>query len=300
MARRQYPSDLARLRVRPHVKVHLTTRSHHRTAEAWADPEMRGMIVGLWQLAAEAFAGKTGDTVTLNRSDIAWISGRHRRDVALTSLQRLANVMGYSLRLRGDVAEITIRNFAKKQGFDSATSVATPRTTPTSDSDSDSDSEEEKKESARGLAPPPPAAPLALVPDPPPRAKSREPRGLTEPPERLSDADRSALASWARSAATRGSIPALSPDDLLRAEAITLDWARSNGKRKRDWQATIRNAIREGWALRRAPSATTSSGPDRAYHRPFEPFVPPPPPTEAELAELERARADFARKRGRG
>lgn len=175
MPRERYASDDARLKVRPHVKVHLTTRSHARTVGAWSDPEMRGMIVGLWQLAAEAFAGRTADTVHLGITDVAWITGKRRRDVALTSLQRLADVMGYSLELRGDVAVIQIRNFSKKQGFNSAARGVTPAAPPPSDSDSDTDTHTEGREESA------PAETASAAPPAPKAKRPREPKPI--PPE---------------------------------------------------------------------------------------------------------------------
>lgn len=142
----RFRSDEVRLKVRPHVKVHLTARSHRRTAKIFADPEKRGILLGLWLAAGEAFAGKTADTVTLTRADLTFITGRRLLDPGRTSLQGVCDLIGYSLQPDGDLTVITVRNFAKKQGWHPAKRGVTPRTPPPSESDSDTDTE---KKSAR-------------------------------------------------------------------------------------------------------------------------------------------------------
>lgn len=75
------------------------------------------------------------------------------------------------------------------------------------------------------------------------RAK-RAPLALTDPPSELSLEQRKKL--------VRDLLedrPGLTVESVSRAERAVFDWARSNGKRKRDWLATVRNALRDGWAL---------------------------------------------------
>jgi hypothetical protein len=116
------------------------------------------MIVGLWQVAAEAFAGQTEDVVHLGRAEVAWITGRHRRDAALTSLQRLCDVMAYSLERRGEVVAIHVRNFAKKQGFNSAHRGA--HSAHSAPSELRRPNSEHRRPSERSAAPAAPHAPL--------------------------------------------------------------------------------------------------------------------------------------------
>lgn len=78
------------------------------------------------------------------------------------------------------------------------------------------------------------------------RAPRSSVSGPTDPPERLSDDDRRALATWAHEKGLN-----LSNAMLLRAEEAVLDWARSKGSRKKSWLATVRNGIRDGWAIGR-------------------------------------------------
>ncbi len=242
MPRQRYESDDARLKVRPHVKVHLTTRSHARTVGPWADPEMRGMIVGLWQLAAEAFAGRTSDTVHLSASDVSWITGRRRRDVALTSLQRLANVMGYSLELRGDVAVIQIRNFSKKQGFNSASRGVPPATPPPSDSDSESDTERREEPVAEAA----PAERSREVRKPRSRRASS---ARTAAPEVLDALILGELQRWCREHEDPG-IRKREPAVPQLVE-LCFDHHRAKGTLAADWGATARTWIRNDLAFAR-------------------------------------------------
>ena len=66
----------------------------------------------------------------------------------------------------------------------------------------------------------------------------------SDPPDQLCDEDHNSLVLWALK-----HHPELSEAELLEAAEIVFDWARSSGKQKCSWVATIRNAIRLGWAL---------------------------------------------------
>jgi hypothetical protein len=127
MPRDRYPSDDRRLRQRPHVKVHLSWPTHPRYGRAYADRDIRAIVLGVWMLAARAHASATGDRVTLGPDQIAETCACRRPDVALTWLRRACHVMGWSLEYDGHVAVIEVRNFARKQGFDSARRGVTPR-----------------------------------------------------------------------------------------------------------------------------------------------------------------------------
>lgn len=159
MSRPRYPSDEARLRTRPHVRVHLTVATHQKTAEVWSDLELRAMLVELWRLAREAHANKTGDRVCLTPAAVRSITGRERHHIGIVALQRLCDAMGYDLAPAGTEVSptrhgvgtgsargahgvgtggsppihraravlVTVRNFAKKQGLDSVDRGAAPR-----------------------------------------------------------------------------------------------------------------------------------------------------------------------------
>lgn len=117
MARPRYPSDDARQRIKPHVRIHHSITNHPRFAAIVADSDLFAMLVRLWLVASQKGAAHTGDQLTLSRADVAWITARLRRDMALTSLSRLAHVAAYSLRHDGDITVIHVRNFAKKQNI---------------------------------------------------------------------------------------------------------------------------------------------------------------------------------------
>lgn len=108
----------------------------------------------------------------------------------------------------------------------------------------------------------------------PPRAP-RSAVGRTPPPDSLAPKDQARLDAWALEHGH-------SPAQVARATETVLDWARSNAKTKADWVATIRNAMRDGWAL-----TSTNSPPPRPSETPFEPFPEQPDRTSEEEAELQ-------------
>ncbi len=148
--RPEYPSDEARRKNKPAVRVHHSLRNHPRYASIAADPRSRGMLIGLWMIASERHASKTADTVTLNHGDVIWITGTDKVGPGVQALLQLCYRMGYEVARGGGTVAVTIRNFARKQGFDSAargvgaeTYSATPHP---SESESESESEKKKKE----------------------------------------------------------------------------------------------------------------------------------------------------------
>ena len=121
MARPRYPSDDRKLRQRPHVKIHLSTRSHLRYGHVFDDPASRGIVWGLWLLAVQYHAPQTSDEVTLGTGDLVWLTGRTHRASALSALRVLCECMGYAMRIDCNRVVVKIRNLSRKQGFSSAT-----------------------------------------------------------------------------------------------------------------------------------------------------------------------------------
>lgn len=146
MSRPRYPSDEKRLKMRPHVKVHLTVATHPKTAAVWANPRLRGMLVELWRLAEEAFAGRRGGQLTLTAGPLQSLTGASKAPRAIHYATTLFDLLGYKWTRNGDVLTVTIRNFDRKQHGNSADSGATPRTPSASYSDSDSDTDTEEEE----------------------------------------------------------------------------------------------------------------------------------------------------------
>lgn len=120
MARPKYPSDERRAKQRPHAKVHLSIRSHPRYAKVFADPEARGIVVGLWVLAVQYHAAKTGDRVTLGAGDLVWLTGRTQVAHAERALRALCARMQYPVSGDRHCLVVDVRNLKRKQGFDSA------------------------------------------------------------------------------------------------------------------------------------------------------------------------------------
>ncbi len=127
MARKRYPSDDKRRKQRPHVKVHLSIRSHPRYAEVFEDPELRGIWLGLLLLGVQYHAAKTDNIVSLGLSDLVWCTGRAQRVHAECALNGLCVRMGWTVRQVGKRWEVHLRNLEDKQGFGSATPPVAPR-----------------------------------------------------------------------------------------------------------------------------------------------------------------------------
>ena len=105
------------VRVRPHAKLHVSLRHHSKTAVMFADNDMLAMYTRLLLLGIERFAARNDGKFHIHWRELGEISGKHRRDVAEKSLQRLADLTPTCAEPAGDLWEITIPNFAKKQGF---------------------------------------------------------------------------------------------------------------------------------------------------------------------------------------
>lgn len=121
-----FPSDEIRKKVKPHVRVHLSIQNHPRTVSMYEDNDMLATWLRLMVLASDRGAAHTGDWIALNRTDLQAVSGRRRADVALTFVERLADVLGWLRERRGNVIAIQIRNFAKKQNITPRACGATP------------------------------------------------------------------------------------------------------------------------------------------------------------------------------
>ena len=84
--------------------------------------------------------------------------------------------------------------------------------------------------------------------------RERKPQTKAQPtpfPDDTTDLE-AGVRAWVREHSEHSSV------SVPRALEIVGDWARSNAKRKTDWLATVRNAIRQGWAI-----PQTAGAPDR-------------------------------------
>ncbi len=131
LARQKFPSDENRRKTRPHVKVHLTCRSHERYGHVFEKLEDRAIVWGLWFLGVQYNAPRNGNRVTLGHGDLTWLTGRAEWAHALRALRALCARMQYPVSAQGRRVTVTIRNLQRKQGFDYALrSVATHTTHP--------------------------------------------------------------------------------------------------------------------------------------------------------------------------
>jgi len=206
--------------------------------EGWDDNQIATCIRLLAHLntrwAREGRSSEEACGSRLDRGDVAKITGKHRADVALTSLQRLADVTSMSLRVDGKVIEI---NWPKYAIFQELRTLETPLNNP-------------------------PVAPSAPSPSPSPSPspdkdipasqKTQEPeaskRGTrqgkkTVCPERLDPEDRDRLIEWA---ATNFR---LTRPQVVHAWQSVKAWALTNDHRRVDWVMVTQGAIRKGWAL---------------------------------------------------
>lgn len=241
MARQRYPSDEARVKTRPHVRVHLSARSHRRTGEVFQDVELRGMLVGLWMVAQAAYAGRTGNVVLLDRSQVMWIAGRAQFTPALRALHALCARMEYAVSAHGALTSVHIRNFEQKQHPDSAGRGARSATPHPSYSEDEAEADSEafsdtgsqtsrESEGERG----------STAPAAPPPAPARPKRSaLTEAPDVLTGEQMDDLRLWCE-----GAFPSL-VDRLPDLVDGCLDWHRSNGRTRRNWTATFRSWVRK-------------------------------------------------------
>jgi len=223
--RPRYPSDDKRLRQRPHVKIHLSVRTHRKTVGHFDGAEFRGQFLALMMVAAEAFAGRAGGKLHLGPADIAWISGKRRPDVASTSVQRLLNVLEYSFERRGDVIVTSIPKFSKKQGYGSADGGGTPRSPETP-----------KEPKNQGTKEP-------NIDSPAPRSAERSVSskgGLTTFPKDTTEIEDGLHRWWLKH-------PEHGPPNITHAIDKARDWAEGKGHKRKSWLAVIRNGVRDGW-----------------------------------------------------
>lgn len=87
-------------------------------------------------------------------------------------------------------------------------------------------------------------------------------RQPTDPPDALDPSELASLRAWCQ---RKGFTEA----HLQRAIEIVFDWARSNGKRKHSWPATIRNAMlpqngKDAWV---GPDVAVTPSPQQTYVR---------------------------------
>ena len=117
MARPQYPSDLKKLKTRPHTKVHHSLHNHRKTAARWGDPVFRGQLVGLFDVATRAYSSRIfGGELQLGSSDLRFISGKSQGPAAFRIVIELLRIMEYDYEIRTKAGEKYTR---KQRGSES-------------------------------------------------------------------------------------------------------------------------------------------------------------------------------------
>lgn len=140
------------------------------------------------------------------------ITGKHRADIAATSLRHLADITSISVRYDGDIASISWPKYAEFQAVAFRESPAPSPITKTS----------------------------------PRREKKRDTASASRPsvcPEDLPEREAVQASEW-------GTAKGFTPDQMAYAWERVRDWARSKQIMRVDWVATLRNAMTDGWALK--------------------------------------------------
>ena len=216
-------------RTKPSVRVHLSVAHHPKTAGLWATAQGRCVIVETLRLAAERFAGKRGNRIQLLPLDRLSIAVEHDLEAADAALRSVYSELGWGIRefQSGVRWEVSIRNFARKQGFHSEASDTIRGVSRTrnlaSDSYSDSYSYSESDTGKK-------------------RSRKRSPS--VSCPEELSPEQRTRIRAWAAA-----QTPPIRDGALGPAWERFRDWALSDDHKRRDWEATFRGALGKGWCL---------------------------------------------------
>ena len=234
MARPRYPSD-DRRRQRPHVKVHLSWPTHPHYAHAYADLQTRAIVVGIWLEAARAHAARTSDRVTLTGGLACSVTGASRLRDARVRLASACLAMGYELawsergdRVRAASATITLRNFAKKQGF----TPRTPRGVNAELRVAPSASEEPKNRGVGVGTPTPTEEPSTG--ERTPRKPRSAPVRRTTAPEVLPPVDQARVLAWAADV-----LPRVRPEEIEARIEQALGYYRREGQSFVAWADAV-------------------------------------------------------------
>ena len=137
-------------RTKPHAKIHISVAHHPRTEAVWSDPRLRGMLVEVWRLAMERYAGKTNDTVGLRPLDRLSISGESTLIDADRSLVLLFRTLKYRVRKYPNRWDVHIRNLAEKHGFSVQESTDDKQQNGTHKKEERREKKEERREKKEG------------------------------------------------------------------------------------------------------------------------------------------------------
>lgn len=120
MPRPEYPSDEKRRKNKPAVRVHHSVESHPRMAAIYGDNDLLATWLRIMIASSKAHIGKTGDRLTITRSAAAPLGGRETTAGGRRHLLAVAAALSWEVRETPTSITIGVRNFARKQGFDSA------------------------------------------------------------------------------------------------------------------------------------------------------------------------------------
>src|SRR5262245_40782872 len=156
------------------------------------------------------------------------VTGCQRFASARSRLSQCAGAVSLAVSQSGDKTTVRWPKWADFQGLQTRESPESRPRVALSETPPHTHTQEEKKE----REPAPPGASIS------PRV-----RGLSPPPEALSDEEMRRLVGWAQR-------HRFTADQCLFSIEAVFGWARAGNKRKADWVQTVMNAMREGWALK--------------------------------------------------
>jgi hypothetical protein len=147
MPRPEYASDEKRRKNKPAVRVHHSVETHPKMEAIYPDNDAFATWTRILIEASKAHAGKTGNRLTISKNATCALAGRTSVVRALQLIRTVCATLLWEIHETRTSVTIAIRNFARKQGFDSADGgviaehlIRTPHL-----SESESKSESEKK-----------------------------------------------------------------------------------------------------------------------------------------------------------
>ena len=225
-----------------HFKIHTSIQNHRKTIGVFDDDSLLAMYVRAGILAIERFADRTDDSFLVGPRDLERLAGCRGVANARRKLGRLEATSPLTVCQEGAGYRLTIPNLKRKQGFKSeADPEAVTKRTPSSSPSSSPTTTIKKEDNGSPSATASPA-PSKDGKSKAPKQKRPTKRPGTLCPERLDENQRESLLKWMKG---RG----LNESQTKWAFNQVKDWSHGDDQFRVDWVATIRKAVRKGWAL---------------------------------------------------
>ncbi len=232
----------------PHFKTMVSIQNHQKTMGIYEDDSLLAMYLRVGLMAVERYADRTGDSFLCSGLDLERLAGCRGVANARRKLGRLEASGGPSLCQEGAGWRLTIPNFAEKQGFQNGNgaakgspSASASASTTTTNTETPIVPAEKPQTPEGGEGEVPQGDGKANGPSEPDPKPKRKPKA-TLCPDQLEPDQRYALLVWADK-------HSFTKSQVIHGFNAVKDWSHGNNRRRVDWVATIRNAIRRGWAV---------------------------------------------------